>query len=80
MQIGQLTFQHPPNQAMVDCGITVNQNVAERDDAAMLADRRSRAGINLGQLVECFADDFKLAFDGGAQKWVGGKLSKGFAP
>lgn len=80
MQIGQLAFQYSPHQAMVDFGITVNQDIAERDDAAMFADRRGRVGIYPGQLVECFADDFELAFDSRAQKRIGCEFRERFTP
>ena len=79
MQIRQLAFQYSPDQTMVDFGVSVDQDVPEGNDAAMFADSSDCVGIDSGKLVERFANDFKLAFDGRAQQRVGSEIDKRFA-
>jgi len=63
-------FDDLQNQKVVDRGVGMHEHIAEAHDLRQVRDRRGRRGIDLGQLVECLADDAELAFDGSPQDCI----------
>jgi hypothetical protein len=49
-----------PDQGIIDRRVSVNQNVAERDDPAKLWNLRGQVRVNLGKLIQRLTDDLEL--------------------
>ena len=71
-QVGKAGADHVPHEQVVDACVAVDQDVAERDDAPVLADPAGGLRIQLRQLAKRLADDLELALDRGPHHRVGG--------
>ena len=59
----QVILDDPPDEVVVDGGVAVHENVSEADDAWELVEFCGGGWIDLGELVERFADDPELSLD-----------------
>lgn len=62
-QRGQALASRAEDASVLDHCVAVDQKIAEGNDPAGVRDACREFGIELGQLVEGFADDFELALD-----------------
>ena len=67
---GKLGFDNVPDEPVVDLGIAVNEDIAEGDNTAMLANAGGEVGVELGEPCQGLADDLELALDRSAQHVV----------
>jgi hypothetical protein len=49
---------------VVDTGISVDQDVTERDNVAHVGNSVRQSGVKLVELAQCLADDFKFPLHG----------------
>lgn len=59
-------FHDTPHQSIIDFRVAVDEDIAKGDDVLMVANLTCGIGVNLQQLIECFADDLELTLDRGA--------------
>lgn len=75
----QITLDYAPYDAIINRGIGVDQNIAERYDPTMVLYLLGYLWIVLCQLREGFAHDLELAFDSGTKQFVAPVFVETFA-
>jgi len=69
-QSRQLRLENAPDHSVVDFGIAMDENIAEGDDAPVLADPRRGFRVRPGQLMKSLPDDLELPFHAGTEQRV----------
>jgi hypothetical protein len=67
VQIRQLSFEDIPYNAVVDFGVSMDQDIAKGNDTGGIAELRGKGGIELGELRERLANNGKCSFNSEAQ-------------
>jgi hypothetical protein len=76
-ELGELRLEDIPDDSIIDVGVAMDQDVAERDDALVLVDLGRARGIVLREATECFADDLELPLGCRAEQRVGLLIDEG---
>ena len=74
----ELRLEHIPDDSIVNIGVAVDQDVAERNDALVLVDPGSGGRIVRREATERFADDLELPLGCRTEQRVGLVIDEDF--